>query len=182
MSYLKTSKIYYLFLSTSFILLLTFIRPDFVKAQNSVSVIKMNNLTFGGLVAGDSKTILPTEPGAALFQISYSGKESEKNESDKDHGYHYGWQDITVQFNLPRNLNNNAHSLPIYFTSNSAVWSKGSNIHGAKSFDPNQQIQLKLKKNQDIYIWLGGMVRTSLSQWSGKYDNVITMTVNSIDN
>lgn len=165
--------------------------PLLANAQYSIGVIKMNNLFFGGMVAGDSKTILPSDPSAAMFQISAINdfKNSGDNDHDSDdgtddisNGNHYGWQDITIKFDLPGQLLNYAHSLPITFGSNSAMWSNSSNINGAKTFDPNQQQQLKLHKNKSIYIWLGGTVSSSLSQWSGWYSSIITISINSIDN
>lgn len=151
-----------------------------VKAQNSVSVIKMNDLSFGGLVAGSSVTILPTGPSAAMFQVSYSCKK--QTDKSDDNGYHYGWEDITIQFNLPNQLMDNSHAVPVTFSNNSALWSNSTNISGAKSFDPKQQKELRIQKNKEIYIWLGGTVTTSLSSWSGKYSSMITMSINTIDN
>ncbi|HKJ33923.1 MAG TPA: hypothetical protein VKA34_18980 [Balneolales bacterium] len=136
----------------------------------------MNDLTFGNMLAGNNKTILPSGAGAALFQTSLV-RTTGTNQGGKN-----GALDITVVFNLPNQLNNSGHSLSITFGPNSAMWANGSNINGAKSFDPTQQQQLKLKKNKDTYIWLGGTVNSSLSQWSGKYSNVITITVNALNN
>lgn len=155
-----------------------------VSAQNSVSITKMNDLTFGALVAGSSVTIFPTDSHAAMFQISYTKSDYNKNhdQEDNEHGYHYGWKDITLQFNLPNQLMNDSHGVPITFSNNSALWSGSSNINGAKSFDPNQQKELKIMKGKNIYIWLGGTVATSLSSWSGKYSSMITITINTVDN
>lgn len=156
--------------------------PDPVYAQYSPSIIKMNNLIFGGMVAGDSKSILPSDPGAAMFQISLSNDHFHDAHEDDNNGYHYGWQDITVKFNLPEELTNNSHAINIRFGSNSAMWSYNSNISGTRTFDPNQQVQLRLHHNKSVYIWLGGTVVSNLSQWSGRYSSIITLSINSVDN
>ncbi|HYX07545.1 MAG TPA: hypothetical protein VE912_12510 [Bacteroidales bacterium] len=152
-------------------------------AQNSIDVVKVNDLSFGSVVAGDAKTVYPDEPSAALFQIAEDITDRHNNnDNNNNHGYHYGWQSITVTFHLPTVLTDGIHSIPVDFNSNSAMWSDNNNSNGARKFDPKQDMQFKLHYKKPIYIWLGGTARTNLSQWSGHYQGTITLSVTNVDN
>lgn len=162
-----------------------------VKAQ-TITVMNLNGLSFGTIVAGDQAFVTPQDPGAAIFKITVDNRNQDnngQNNSNKDSGNNNGNGPkrihIQVSFALPTELLLDEYSIPVTFSSESAIWNKKNSIHGGTTFDPRQQITLVMKddegNNNDMYIYLGGDIQTSPGQHAGYYGATVVMTVTEVD-
>lgn len=163
-----------------------FVVSTSVLAQ-TIIVSQLNDLDFGTIAAGSSSLVNPGDPTAALFEISISEQDdSNSNHTDngknKDNGKGPSKYTVEVAFSLPGSLLQSGSVIPVSFPSESALWNDKNTTHGAKSFDPNQQKSLEIKKNKDLYIYLGGDIQTSRSQRPGGYSAVVSLTVTEMDN
>lgn len=163
----------------------------------TIIVSQLSDLDFGTIPAGSSSTVNPNDPSAALFEISITNESQSSNNKEvkgntnnsKNNGngngnaYAYGDSktNVEVTFSLPGNLMQSGSNIPVSFPSESALWNDKNTTSGAKSFDPKQQTTLQIKKNKDLYIYLGGNIQTYRSQRPGSYSAVVSLTVTEMD-
>jgi hypothetical protein len=130
--------------------------------QSELTVVKINDISFGTDFGGREKRIDPSDIGAAKFQIQ------SKNEAN-----------VLITIMLPGFFTNadGSEKIPASFNERSAAWSLIDNVSSRTSFDPRQPLSLSLKQNQIIYVWIGGALHPSRSQRACKYSGSITLTV-----
>jgi len=130
--------------------------------QTDLTVIKINDLSFGTDFGGREKRIDHTDIGAAKFQIQ-TKKEIQ----------------ILITVMLPTFFTDadGSEKIPASFHERSAAWSTIDNVSSRTSFDPRQPLALSLEQNQVIYVWIGGALYPSSSQRASKYSGSITLTV-----
>jgi hypothetical protein len=130
--------------------------------QSDLTVIKINDISFGTDFGGREKRIDHSDIGAAKFQIQ------SKNETN-----------VLITIMLPGFFTNadGSEKIPASFNERSAAWSTIDNVSSPTSFDPRQPLSLSLKQNQIIYVWIGGTLHPSGSQRTCKYSGSITLTV-----
>jgi hypothetical protein len=133
--------------------------------QSDLTVIKMNDISFGTDFGGREKRLDHSDAGAAKFQIQ------PKTEAT-----------VLITVMLPAFFTNTVGSerIPVSFNERSAAWATVDNVSGRTSFDPRQPLSLSLKQNQTVYIWIGGSMHPSALQRTGKYSGSITLTVHSL--
>jgi hypothetical protein len=133
--------------------------------QTNLTVIRINDITFGTDFGGREKRLDHSDIGVAKFQIQ------SQNETD-----------VLVTVMLPDFfINTDGYErIPLSFNERSAAWSTIDNLSSRTSFDPRQPLTLSLKQNQVVYIWIGGILRPSRSQRVGKYTGSITLTVHTL--
>jgi hypothetical protein len=131
--------------------------------QSDLTVIKINDISFGTDFGGMEKRIDHSDIGAAKFQIQ------SKNEIN-----------VLITIMLPGFFTSadGSEKIPASFNERSAAWSIIDNVSSRTSFDPRQPLSLSLKQNQIIYVWIGGALHPSRSQRACKYSGSITLTVN----
>jgi len=133
--------------------------------QSDLTVIKINDISFGTDFGGREKRLDHSDAGAAKFQIQ------SKTETTVS---------ITVMLPAFFMSTGGTEKIPVSFNERSAAWSTVDNGSARTSFDPRQPLSLSLKQNQTIYIWIGGSMRPSVLQHAGKYSGNITLTVHSL--
>ena len=123
----------------------------------------LNNLDFGDVYIGYSRTITHTDAGAAKFRIDY----------DLSGNYN-----LQITFTLPGSLNNGSYSVPITFGSTTTAYSLTDLPTGRINFDPNTRLTYNKSRRQDnLYIWLGGIINVPTNIIPGLYTATITVTV-----
>lgn len=123
----------------------------------------LNNLNFGDVYIGYSQTVLHTDAGAAKFSL-YQDISKDAN--------------LQITFTLPGSLINGAYSVPITFSSATTAYSLIDLPTGRTTFNPSTPLTYnKLKRNTNLYIWLGGAVNLPTNIIPGIYTATITLTV-----
>jgi hypothetical protein len=130
--------------------------------QSDLTVVKINDISFGADFGGREKRLDHSDVGAAKFQIQ---SKSEIN--------------VLITIMVPDFFVNadGSEKIPASFNERSAAWSTIDDVSSRTSFDPRQPLTLSLKQNQVIYIWIGGALHPSRSQRVCKYSGSITLTV-----
>lgn len=128
-------------------------------AANTVEVVRVRDLEFGVVVAGVAATVLPSDAGAAEFEISAPPASS-----------------LFLTFSLPIQLRSGADVLPVSFGSGSAEWSQRKSAAGRTSFDPGTGTQVDLERGRNVYLWLGATISPPALQPAGAYTGVVTLT------
>jgi hypothetical protein len=130
--------------------------------QSDLTVVKINDISFGTDFGGREKRIDHSDIGAAKFQIQ------SKNEIN-----------VLITIMLPGFFTSadGSEKIPASFNERSAAWSIIDNVSSRTSFDPRQPLSLSLKQGQVIYVWIGGALHPSSSQRTCKYSGSITLTV-----
>jgi hypothetical protein len=133
--------------------------------QSDLTVIKINDISFGTDFGGREIRLDHSNIGAAKFQIQ------SKNEID-----------VLITIMLPDFFTSadGSEKIPASFNERSAAWSIIDNVSSHTSFDPRQPLSLSLKQNQVIYVWIGGALHPSRSQRACKYSGSITLTVHEL--
>lgn len=133
--------------------------------QSDLTVVKMNDISFGTDFGGREKRIDHSDGGAAKFQIQ------SKIETD-----------IVITLLLPGFFTNTdgSEKIPASFNEKSASWSTVDDVSARITFNPRQPLTLSLKKNQAIYVWIGGNLYPSRMQRVSKYSGSITLTVHTL--
>jgi hypothetical protein len=131
--------------------------------QPDLTVVKVNDISFGADFGGRVKRVDPSDPGAAKFQIQTKGDIK-----------------VLVTIMLPDYFFNmdGSEKIPAAFDERSASWSTVDDVSSRILFDPRQPLSLSLKQNQTIFIWIGGALHPSRSQRVSRYSGNITLTVN----
>jgi hypothetical protein len=130
--------------------------------QSDLTVVKINDISFGTDFGGREKRLDHTDGGAAKFQIQ------SKNETN-----------IVITLMLPSFFSaaDGSEKIPASFNETSAAWSTVDDVSSRTTFDPRQPLSLSLKQNQIIYVWIGGALYPTGLQRAGKYSGSITLTV-----
>jgi hypothetical protein len=133
--------------------------------QSDLTVVKLNDISFGTDFGGREKRLDHSDVGAAKFQIQ------SKIETN-----------ATITIMLPSFFisADGSEKIPASFNERSAAWSTIDNVSSRTSFDPRQPLSLSLKQNQVIYVWIGGTLHPSRSQRACKYSGSITLTVHTL--
>ena len=133
--------------------------------QSDLTVVKLNDISFGTDFGGREKRLDHSDVGAAKFQIQ------SKIETN-----------ATITIMLPSFFisADGSEKIPASFNERSAAWSTIDNVSSRTSFDPRQPLSLSLKQNQAIYVWIGGTLHPSRSQRACKYSGSITLTVHTL--
>jgi hypothetical protein len=130
-------------------------------SQNAF-IYTLNNLDFGDVYIGYPKTVNHTDAGAAKFR-AYQDRRNN------------AW--ILINFTLPSTLNNASYTVPIAFGSTTSAWSLNDLPSGRTNFDPNSFLITRIRRNDDIFIWLGGSITVPTNCIPGIYSSTITVTM-----
>jgi hypothetical protein len=133
--------------------------------QSDLTVVKINDISFGTDFGGREKRLDPSDGGAAKFQIQ------SKNETNTV---------ITIMLPDFFTSTDGSDKIPASFNETSAAWSTIDDMSSRTTFDPRQPLSLTLKQNQIIYIWIGGALHPTGLQRAGKYSGSITLTVHTL--
>jgi hypothetical protein len=133
--------------------------------QSDLTVVKINDISFGTDFGGREKRLDHSDGGAAKFQIQ------SKNETN-----------VVITIMLPDFFTNidGSEKIPASFNETSAAWSTIDDVPSRTTFDPRQPLSLSLKQNQIIYVWIGGALHPTGLQRAGKYSGSITLTVHTL--
>jgi hypothetical protein len=128
-------------------------------------VTSLAPLSFGVVVAGLPKAVLPTDPDAARWRIHYSVLAVAS-----------GFQ-ITLPTQLVRS--GGGAGLPVSFCGTCGRYRlNNSNPGGATVFNPAQSVGLPLLLiGADVFIWLGATAEPIPEQQPGMYSATIVLTV-----
>jgi len=133
-----------------------------ISAQE-IYITKLHDLDFGEVFIGYNATVLDTDVNAAKFSF-YHTNNKRKN--------------LRIDFVLPTTLDNGANQIPITFDQSLSTWKKNDQITGRNNFDPHQRLRIKrIRKNNTLYIWLGGSITTTVGLPYGTYIGTIILTV-----
>ncbi|MGD0590709.1 MAG: hypothetical protein ABSA44_07925 [Bacteroidota bacterium] len=133
--------------------------------QSDLTVVKLNDISFGTDFGGREKRLDHSDVGAAKFQIQ------SKIETN-----------ATITIMLPSFFisADGSEKISASFNDRSAAWSMIDNVSSRTSFDPRQPLSLSLKQNQIVYVWIAGTLHPSRSQRACKYSGSITLTVHTL--
>ncbi len=133
--------------------------------QSDLTVIKINDISFGTDFGGREKHFNHSDGGAAKFQIQ------SKTETN-----------VVITIMLPSFFSaaDGSEKIPASFNETSAAWSTVDDVSSRTTFDPRQPLSLSLKQNQIIYVWIGGALHPTGLQRAGKYSGSITLTVHTL--
>jgi hypothetical protein len=137
----------------------------YIYCQPELTVVKVNDLSFGADFGGRVKRLDHADIGAAKFQIQ-SAKETK----------------VLLTVMLPDFFisTGGSEKIPVSFDERSAAWSVIDNVSSRTSFDPRQPLRLTLGPDQIIYVWVGGALHPSRSQRVSRYYGSITLTVQKL--
>ena len=132
-----------------YIIFLLMLASAVLYCQSNLTVIKLNDISFGTDFGGREKRLDHSDGGAAKFQIQ------SKNETN-----------AVITIMLPSFFTNadGSEKIPVSFNERSAAWSTIDNVSSRTTFDPRQPLSLSLKQNQIVYVWIGGALHPSGSQ------------------
>lgn len=134
-------------------------RPTRVRPQQ--------DLAFGELLAGIPTTVLPTE-GQNAGQIRISGQRN---------------TEILLSFFFPAGLTGpGGGSVPLSFGPGSAGYSANRSITDQVLFDPSGPAVIRLPRNGQGMIYLGGTASPPSSINAGSYSGTITLTISYLGN
>ncbi|MEG8947911.1 hypothetical protein [Rosettibacter firmus] len=152
------------FLHIKYLFIFCFLIYETTFAQLIVS--KLRDLAFGDVFKGYSSTVSHLDVNAAKFYFNTGNLQN---------------VNILVQFVLPSYLTNNIDNLTITFSTQQSAWARRDLTTGRTNFDPYQPLTFnRLKKNTNIYIWLGATITIPVSISSGLYSGTIIMNVERI--
>jgi hypothetical protein len=126
----------------------------------SLSVQTVSDLSVGTVIAGTSVVITPTDGRAGRFVIQGPPN-----------------QMVRLQFALPSAISSGAVTLPITFSSTSAIWSAQNQPATGTPFDPRQDIEIRIPSGRVVYIWLGTQLSPPSAQPAAAYAGPVTLTV-----
>lgn len=136
-------------------------------ANDPLVIDPLRTLDFGQLVPGTPTTIVPqTSVTAGKFEI---------------HGVRRA--EFTLDFTLPVLLRagNGPHTIPLGFGGASACHGALNNQNACTTFDPSATLTTRIRNqaapNNTHYVWLGGTVTPSPTQFPGVYTAVVIATV-----
>jgi len=143
------------------IFILLMIKSEVIFSQD-IFIQKHSDLDFGDVFIGYSATVNDTDPTALKISFYHNFPRRET---------------FLITFILPNNLTNGIDNIPINFTGY-ASWSKTDAITGRTYFNPYSPLRIRnIKRNQIIYMWLGGQITSSSSITPGQYSGNIIITI-----
>ncbi|MDX2193616.1 MAG: DUF4402 domain-containing protein [Gemmatimonadales bacterium] len=132
--------------------------------QTALSVNAQNNLNFGAVVPGQTKTILPTDAASGFFLVDGAATTP-----------------VNVSFTLPATLTRQggAETMPITFGATSASRSAANPPvrAGSTLFNPNTPITTPTNAVGQLGVFIGGAVTAAANQVAGTYNGQITINV-----
>ena len=146
------------------IIFLLMLASTVLYCQPDLTVVKINDISFGTDFGGREKRIDHSDGGAAKFLIQ------SKIETNAI---------ITIMLPSFFICAGGSEKIHASFDDRGAAWSTVDNVSSHTSFDPRQPLSLLLKQNQIIYVWIGGALHPSRSQRACKYSGSITLAVNT---
>lgn len=136
-------------------------------ANDPLVIDPLAALEFGALVPGTPTTVAPrTSVTAGKFEI-YGARRAE----------------FTLDFVLPALLRagNGPHTIPLIFGGSAACHAALNNQNACSIFDPSVTLTTRIRNqaspNNTHYVWLGGTVTPSPTQFPGIYTAVVIATV-----
>lgn len=123
-----------------------------------LTVTAGQNLAFGTVFPGVSKTILPDGVTAGRFDIAGAGE-----------------SEVDVNFSFPGTLTGPGAPMPISFGATAAAWATASSA-GASAFDPNTGTTQDLEAGA-MMVFIGGTVDPAVDQAPGTYSGTVTLLV-----
>lgn len=130
--------------------------------SQNVFMYALNNLDFGDVYIGYSKTVNHTDAGSAKFRTYQNRRNSAF---------------VVISFSLPSTLNNGSYTLPITFGSSTSAWSFNDLPYGRTNFDPRYSLAGTLSRNRNVYLWIGGNITVPTNVIPGTYSSTITATI-----
>jgi hypothetical protein len=130
--------------------------------SQSVTAFAENNLSFGDVYMGYSKTVNHLDATAAKFRLVHNFA---------------GNPNFIISFTLPGSLVFNSYNVPISFGAATSAYNTTDSPSGRTSFNPNSPLSAKILPNRSFYIWLGGVVNIPTNVIPGTYTGTITVTV-----
>ena len=137
----------------------------FSSVSHSQGIIstKYKDLDFGEVFLGYSSNVLNTDPGA--------GKYSFIQEVFKH-------SNMLITLTLPAYLSNNINTIPVIFDAAHTAWSKNDSPTNRINFNPNAPLIVRnLKRYDDMFVWLGGMITVPSNISGGVYTNSIIINI-----
>jgi len=134
---------------------------------SSLSITGDNNLQFGTVTPGVSKTVDKSEPGFAGQWSIVGGIGAE----------------ITLDFTLPDSLllvGDSTNGMPISFSPLDASWDDGSGggqLAPSGVIDPNGLGTERLGASGQMVVWIGGRVTPRIAQTGGDYAEDVVLSV-----
>ena len=124
-----------------------------------LSVARGQDLDFGSVFPGVSRTVLPDGTTAGRFDISGEGA-----------------SEIDIDFTLPNVLDGpSSATMPVSFGNNSAAWGTATS-GGPFPFDPTTGTTQNLEAGA-MMVFIGGTVDPAVDQAAGTYNGTVTMMV-----
>ena len=131
--------------------------------SQSLFINRLNNLDFGDVYIGYSKTVAHNNASAAKFRLYHT---------------RIGNRNVRITFTLPSSLVNGSYNVPITFGSTTSAYSRYDLTTGRTAFNPNTPLTYNnLPRNAYLYIWLGGAITVPTNVIPGIYTATITVTV-----
>lgn len=125
-----------------------------------ITVLHLNDLSLGTVIAGMTASVQPTEANAARYSV-----EAQPNAT------------VKVRFTLPATLQSAGSTLPVTFGANSGAWSTRNDPATATRFDPVEGFDVRMPVSRIIHVWIGAQVAAPGQQPAGGYAGTLTMTV-----
>ena len=131
--------------------------------SQGIVLTDFKDLDFGEVFLGYSSNVQHTDPGAAKYSFIQST---------------YKHQNVLITLTLPAFLTNNINTIPVTFDAAHTAWSKIDSPTGRTNFTPTASLAVRnLKKNDDMFVWLGGMITVPSNVSAGVYQNSIIVNV-----
>ncbi|HKV73937.1 MAG TPA: hypothetical protein VJN95_05425 [Gemmatimonadales bacterium] len=131
-------------------------------AVAQATVTPLRNLTFGPVIQGIPKHILPsdaTRSGEYQFIAPLASN-------------------IRIAFTLPTRLNGpTGATMPISFSTTDGIAQGTASNSVPATFNPNVSNQYQLVTSNRILVWIGGTVSPAANQRTGSYTGTVTMTI-----
>lgn len=134
------------------------------RVMETLTVIAVNDLDFGDVLQGVNKTINPDAAEAGRFDVSgEAGSE------------------IDITFTLPTELEletDPSQVMVISFSSTSGIYNTTNDAGAGNSFNPADGATAMINSGSgELYVFIGGMIEPTVSQFPGNYEGTITLTV-----
>jgi Domain of unknown function (DUF4402) len=125
---------------------------------SAVTVAAGNDLQFGNVTPGVTKTVAIADAGAGRFDVTKAAS-----------------QGVTLSFTLPTNLTSGANNLPI--GSWTGGWNTTATPAGATGFTPSLGgTNTAATPGNNIFVYVGATVSPAAAQVAGSYTGTVTMS------
>jgi hypothetical protein len=127
--------------------------------QTPINVVGAQQLSFGNVFPGVSKTVAATDlTNAGRFDVT--GQASTP---------------VSISFTLPATLASGSNTMPI--ASYTGVYAQNNAQTGGTAFSPAASANPTLNGSGALWVWVGAQVQPATNQAAGVYTGSITMTV-----